>query len=209
MLNDLIKILFCAFCLLALGHQAQAQSSLTAEGSLNITNFHFMDSIGTVDTKYQPNISGAFAFGYRYTLDFGLFFGLRAGLRNAGATYIYDEENYSWEMLYLDTRLGLGYEKMFGKFGIQVGVDGFFGYLLKANQRLNNENYDIKSSGALSSLDGGLVFSLGGKFKASDVTSVFLNVNYLMGLMNIETDNAQTTNNRMYGATLGLQFNIK
>ena len=209
MLKDLIKILCCAFCLLVLANETEAQSSLTAEGALNITTFHFMDSTGTVDDKYMPNISGGFAVGYRYTLDFGLFFGLRAGLRSAGATYIYDEENYSWEMLYLNTQLGVGYEKMFGKFGIQVGVDGFFGYMLKANQRINNENYDIKNSGALNSLDGGLNFSLGGKFKASEVVSVYLNFNYLMGLMNIETDNAQTTNNRMYGATLGFQFNIK
>lgn len=204
-----LKLIFILFVLVSYGNDTNAQSSLTGEASMNITNFSFTDSLGNSDDKYMPNITGSFAFGYRYSLDFGLFFGFKAGLRNAGATYVYDEENYSWELQYLDLRLGLGYEKMFGKFGVSVGLDGYFGYLLKANQRINNENYDIKNSGALNSLDGGLLFSLGGKFDASEVVSVFLNVNYLLGLMNIETDNAQTTNNNMIGATLGLQFKIQ
>ena len=207
MKNYIFKI--CLVLFMGCVQSVFGQSSITSEASLNVTNFRFVDAAGMTDEGYTSNITGGFAFGYRYTLDFGLYFHAKMGMRNGGATYVYDEENYSWDLLYMDNRLGLGYEYFFDKWGLSVAMDGYLGYLFKANQRINNENYDIKQSGSLNPIDGGMVFALGGSYALNDLISIHLHLNYLLGLTNIETDNAQTTNNRMYGATLGLQFKIQ
>jgi hypothetical protein len=191
------------------GNQVNAQSALTLEGSQNITNFKFFDSSGQKIDGYAPQYSGGYALGYRYGLGNGLYFPVKIGMRKAGATYVYDNSNYSWNLNYVEMRLGVGYEYSFGKFGAHFSVMGYYGNLLKANQLLNNENFDIRKSGDISKTDFGVFLSPGADYAISDNLKIFVDINYMLGLANLETDGTQKSNNTLFGGTLGLNYTIK
>ena len=200
------------------GH-VQAQSGITIDASQQITNFVFTDGSGLQDNThlilgeenlYKPVYSGAYSFGYSYLLDFGLFFRVNAGMRNAGATMVYDATNYKWEFRYLQGKLGLGYALDLGLVNPYLAVSGYYAYLLKANQRINNEDFDIIDSESIRKTDYGLNIPLGVRIDASDYISVYTEVSYVVGLQNIETaTNGQVANNVGYMATLGLLLTIE
>jgi|TARA_R110000737_G_scaffold352737_3_gene400042 hypothetical protein len=204
-----MKTIVIIIVLVGLGVSVKAQSNLTIEASQNITNFMFENSFGEKVDGYSPSYSGGYALGYSYNLENGLYFPFKAGMRKAGATYIYDNSNYSWSLQYLDLRLGLGYDYSFGKFGTHLSVTGYYGYMLKGIQTLNNQDFDIRNAGDINKNDFGIFFSPGVSFTANDYISVYLDVNYMLGLGNLESNTEQKSNNRMYGATLGLAFSIK
>ena len=186
-----------------------AQHDLTIEASQNITNFKFTNSAGEQVEDYKPNYSGAYALGYRYSLENGLYFPVKLGIRSGGATYVYDNSNYIWDLKYFESRLGVGYNYSFGKFGAHFTAMGYYGLLLKANQTLNNEEFDIRESGEIQTGDFGVFLSPGVNFEANEYINIYLDLNYMLGLGNLETNESQTSNNTLMGATLGLAFSIK
>ena len=186
-----------------------AQHNVTIEASQNITNFKFTNSAGESVDGYKPNYSGGYALGYRYSMDNGLFFPVKVGMRSGGATYVYDNSNYMWDLRYFESRLGVGYNYSFGKFGAHLSAMGYYGMLLKANQTLNNEEFDIRESGEIQTGDYGVFISPGANFQANDYIGIYLDLNYMLGLGNLETVDTQTSNNTLFGATLGLAFTIK
>ncbi len=195
---------------LFIGSYANSQSSLTIDASQNVTNFSFTNSKGDKVDGYTPSYSGGYAIGYRYTMEnLGLYIPVKVGMRRAGATYIYDNANYNWSLQYLETRLGIGYNYSFGKFGTHISVTGYYGYMLKGTQTLNNQDFDIRNSGDINKNDYGIFISPGANFKANEFINVFLELNYMLGLANMETSGNQESKNQLYGATLGLAFTIK
>lgn len=204
-----MKKLWTAIALTTIAFSGFSQSSITVEASQNITNFKFTNSLGEQVEGYSPNYSGGYALGYRYGLENGMFFPVKVGMRKGGATYIYDNSNYQWELQYFEARLGLGYNYSFGKFGAHISATGYYGMLLKANQRINNEDFDIRSSGDIAKGDYGVFISPGANFQVNDYISVYVDLNYMLGLGNLETDGTQTSNNKLMGGTLGLAFTIK
>lgn len=194
---------------LLLTNAAYGQSSITIDASQNSTNFAFTNSLGERVEDYKPNYSGSYSLGYRYNFDFGMFAGIKVGMRNAGASLIIDDANYSWNLQYLDTRLNLGYQYDFDRLGAYLSVSPYFGYMLRATQTLNHEDYDIINSEDLERVDYGLFISPGAIYRVNDYVSVYGQFNYMMGLQNIETVEDQTSQNRLMGLTLGLAFNIK
>lgn len=216
----LAAVMFCLVLgwVATTGH-VKAQSSITIDASQQITNFVFTDGSGLQDNTYlmfgeenlfKPVYSGAYSFGYSYLLDVGVFFRLNVGMRNAGATMVYDATNYLWEFQYLQGKLGVGYAVNLGLVNPYLAVSGYYGSLLKANQRINNEDFDIIDSELIQKNDYGLNIPLGVRIDASEFVSVYTEVSYLMGLQNIETaDNGQEANNVGYMFTLGLSFTIQ
>lgn len=205
-----IPLMICGAALMLAAGRINAQTSgITIEASQNITSFSFKDSQGNSDKNYAPAYSGGYALGYRYTMESGLFFGGKLGMRKGGATYVYDATNYSWELQYAEVRLGVGYNYAFEKLGVHMSAQPYFGYLLKANQRINNEDFDIINAGTLNKMDYGVFISPGLNFNVSDDIAVYLDLNYMLGLANLETDQSQVSHNKLMGATLGVVFKIK
>jgi hypothetical protein len=123
---------------------------------------------------------------------------------------VYDATNYKWEFQYLQGNVGLGYALNLGRVNPYLAVSGYYGYLLKANQRINNEDFDIIDSESIQKSDYGINIPLGVRIDASEYRSVYTEASYLMGLQNIENaDNNQEANNVGYMFTLGLSFTIK
>lgn len=194
---------------------ALAQSSFTLDASQLYTTFKFQDSQGNKDNSYSGNFTGAYSIGYRYVHESGLLLRANVGMRKAGATLVYDDANYMWDLQYADGRLGVGYMLTSTRVKPYLTASGYYAYLLKANQTLNQVNYDIKEANALSKTDYGIVASPGVQLELSEYFSVYAEASYLMGLQNIEnkaveaSGSGQKGYNQAYGLTLGLSFSIK
>lgn len=207
-----LKILLFAICLSgATRSNLKAQSSLTIDASQVMSNFQFTDSTGQKnDTSYSVNYSGAYSLGYRYSTESGLIVSTSIGMRKGGATLVIDNSNYVWDLQYANFKLGAGYVYGEGRFKPYLMVSGYFALLLKANQRLNNENFDIIESGHIQKIDYGLHITPGVQFKISDDLTVYTEIGYLQGLSNIETSTSgQNSKNTAYTLTLGMSFTIK
>ncbi|TRX72594.1 outer membrane beta-barrel protein [Carboxylicivirga sp. M1479] len=205
----LINKILVGICLLAgVSTASLAQHSVTVDVSQNITNFSFTNSAGEAIKDYNPAYSGSYALGYRYSMENGLFFPAKLGMRKAGASYIYDTSNYIWDLRYADARLGVGYNYSFGEFAVHASVSGYYAFLLKANQVINNEHYDIKESGQISNNDFGVFISPGVNYSVSEHISLFLDLNYMMGLQNLETSGEQESANKLFGASVGVAFTL-
>ena len=197
-----------------------AQSSITIDASQVYSNFRFLDSLGVRDHSYSGAYSGAYSLGYRHIYAKGLLLSANIGMRKAGATMVVDNSNYEWSLQYMNLKVGAGYIYRLTKLGIYATISPYVSYLLKANQRINNENFDIKKTNSIQNLDMGGVGTLGTQLAVSDYITVYGEVNYLMGLYNIEGSsrgntfvwqkaNGQQTYNRALSATLGVSFSIK
>jgi len=207
--TKLFKGLISGILICVVSVSAEAQSSITIDASQNMTNFKFTNSDGERDESYIPNFSGSYSLGYRYSTDFGLFGGVKIGMRNAGASLIYDDANYSWDLQYFDSKLDIGYMYTFDRLSAYLAVSPYFGYMLRATQTLNHQDFDIINSGDLEKVDYGLFISPGVDFRINDLISVYSQFNYMLGLQNIETVDSQESKNTLIGLSLGLSFNIK
>jgi hypothetical protein len=205
-----MKTLVACLFLITFYTSISAQSkSITIEASQNITNFSFTNSNGELDKNYKPIYSGGYAIGYRFENEKGLLLAGKIGMRKAGASYIFDSYNYTWDLSYSEARLGIGYNYKMDKIGIHILGQPYFGYLLKGEQVLNNENFDILNTGYINKIDYGVILSPGVNFNlASDMIKIYIDLNYLYGLNNLETNEEQKSRNTMFGGTIGLAINL-
>lgn len=206
--TDMKPIAFFLFLLSSL-HILQAQSSLSLEATQWYANFSFKDSDGGKQNKdYQGIFTGSYMLGYRYDFDFGLMIKTGIGMRSAGAHLVYDDSDYSWDLQYLDLRLGVGYQYKLNRISPYLMVSGYYGNLLSGSQVLNNEHFNIKESELMETSDFGMIFSPGANIRINDRLHAFAEFNYLLGLANIEKDEEQTAKNTGMGLTLGLSLSI-
>lgn len=185
------------------------KSSLTIDATQNISTFRFLDSEDNKQNKeYKPIFTSAYSLGYKYMINDNIILRGGLGMRNAGASLVYDEMNYSWKLQYLDVKIGGGYMFNLGKFSPYLIASGYYARLLRGIQIINNEEYNITESEILNPSDVGVIITPGLNFKMNDFISAYLEFNYLLGLYNIEKDENQKGNNTGYGLTLGLSFAI-
>ncbi|MFA6403735.1 MAG: outer membrane beta-barrel protein [Salinivirgaceae bacterium] len=186
-----------------------AQSSITIEASPLYTSFKFDDSRGTaLNNEYSGILTGGYGLGYRFDANNGLMIRAGLGMRHAGATLIYDDMNYRWDMQYADVKLGGGYMLKTGSINPYLNVSGYYSYMISGFQTINNEEFDIKNSKSLNEMDYGVYFTPGVQFIFSSAVSSFVEFNYMMGLQNLEMDEGQKSTNVAYGLTLGLSFSF-
>ena len=81
--------------------------------------------------------------------------------------------------------------------------------MLQANQRLDDQDFDIRDKGVLETTDFGVFVSPGANFTVSEYIGVYLDLNYMFGLSNLETEADQVSRNSLFGGTLGVAFTIK
>ena len=182
---------------------------ISIEASQNITTFLFLDSTDVKDKGYSPAYSGGYALGYRYKFDFGMYVGGKLGMRQGGASYVYNDQNYKWRLNYMEVRAIIGYSYPFGKFGAHMNLQPYFGYLIGANQRMGDEDIDLIKYGGMKRADFGMFISPGANFQANDLINIYIDLNYMLGFSNLETVDNQKSRNRLFGATLGAAFTIK
>ena len=204
-----MRYLIFLFALASFGiHPLNAQNALTLDFGQNFTKLLFTDDQGTTETSIQPVFSTSLNLGYAYSLKEGVFFSTKLGFRPAGASYVYDEVNYRWDMNYTELRLGVGYAHDLGSITARFSTAGYAGYLFKAEQRLHHLTRDMLAAESIETWDYGMFFTTGVAYALNDQLSLGIDFNYMLGLNNIEVDEGQTTKNSLIGSNLNLRMNL-
>lgn len=203
------NILVLLFVLMGFSTTGWGQSHHVLLGaSQNMTNFKFTDNDNDIDTSYSPQYSSGFNLGYNYKIKEGVYFQGRIGIRNAGASYVFDDFSYNWNIRYGEFRLGAGYQYDFSALYVHFSAEGYLSYVMSAEQRLFNVYRDMIEAGTIERLDYGLFLSPGVGIGLTENISLELDINYMLGFGNLDTDEGQTTQNRLWGVNLGLNIKI-
>lgn len=190
--------------------RAAAQSLFTMGVSPQYASFHFIDSKGEIQSKnYKGIFTGAYQVGFKSVSEGGFIMSSTIGMRNVGSSLVYDGMNYSWRLQYADIRGGLGYAFQVDRIKQYLLVSGYYAYMLRGVQTLNNEDFNITKTGSLNRNDYGLILSPGVEYNISERVTGFVEFNYFMGLKNIEMDENQKAFNRVYGFTLGVAIPLQ
>ncbi|WP_027138368.1 porin family protein [Gaetbulibacter saemankumensis] len=201
-------ILVLTITLISFSSHAQ-EPSFTIEASQLVSTFKFVNSDDVKqNSDYQSVFTGSYGIGYRNAFRNNVIFKAGLGKRNGGANYVYEGMNYSWRLEYAEAKLGGGYilkRRVFSPYAI---LNGYYGYLMRGTQILNNEEFNITKSEILKKSDFGIIGNIGVNFNISHFVSAYAEALYLYGLSNIEVDSGQKSANRSYGITLGLSFNL-
>jgi hypothetical protein len=216
--HRLLIALFAIASMTLFHFRSEAQSYVTADISKQYTTFRFLDSNGNQDKDYNGVYSGGFSVGYRYNASSGFVFRGSIGMQEAGATLIYDGMSYSWNLSYASVRAGAGWMFGKGKWHPYATVAPYYARLLNAYQRLNNEDFDVKSAGYISSSDYGVEGCPGVLYELDSRIRIYAEMYYRYGLQNLEAEGdlmtgsasnqGQTSNNRAAGISLGLTYQI-
>lgn len=195
------------FPLLFIAIYSAAQSNVTFDAGQVFSTFKFTDAQGEQEKGFSNNIAGCFSLGYQYVQNNGLFIRANIGMRKAGASMIYNETNVIWNLQYADANLGLGY--MLNKWRLKpyLSVSPYVGYMLKANQTIGPDTYDIMQNKSIKTTDYGLFFSPGLKIALSNIISFYAEYKYILGLQNLEKSN-QKSYNRGFSINLGISVAI-
>ncbi len=195
--------LILLFPILLFATHLKAQSNVTFDAGQVFSTFKFIDTQGNQEKDLSSNIAGCFSIGYQYVQSNGLFIRANLGMRKAGASMIVDEINVDWNIQYADANLGLGY--MLNKWRLKpyFSASPYFAYMLKANQTIGPDNYDIKKVKSMKTTDYGLFFSPGFKIAVSNSISFYAEYKYILGLQSLE-ESTQKSFNRGFSINLGV-----
>lgn len=184
-----------------------AQSNVTFDAGQIFSTFKFIDNQGNQEKDLTSNITGCFSLGYHYLLNNGLFIRTNIGMRKAGASKMYNEMNVVWNIQYADANLGLGY--MLNKWRVKpyFSASPYFAYMLRANQTIGPDNYDIKKNESIKTTDFGLSLSPGVKIALSNYIAFYAEYKYILGLQNLEKSD-QKSYNRGFSINLGISVTI-
>ena len=185
-----------------------AQSSITFDAGQIFSTFLFYNSNGNKDNNYKYNLSGAYNLGYQYDGQSGLLFRSNVGIKKMGSSLVHDGLNYNWILQYLSLNIGGGYILNKFRFKPYIVVSPFYSYLLTATQSMGNENYDIKENNSIKKFDCGFQFTHGVKLTLSEYISIYSELNYILGLQNIETSPSQNLYNRGFSINIGIAATI-
>ena len=176
----------------------------------NFSSFLYSNDAGEKDT----NLS--YRTGNQYLLGIGILLGSRQLIRpeiiysEAGAKSSLQTKEINWKLNYLGVGVNYFFEvlsKSSFSFspGVRIGCD----YLLKGEQTMGDERYNIKTNDALKVWNMNVGVCLNTRFKITE--SLFLTAEYRFntGLIQIEKkDEGEKTRNISHSTLLGLSFKL-
>lgn len=95
-----------------------------------------------------------------------------------------------------------------GKVRPYFSVAPYYSRLLRGTQTLNNEDFDIKQSERIGIDDYGFHVLPGVHYYATERLHLFAELDYKMGLQNLDPDPDQIANNRSAGVSAGIAIHI-
>ena len=205
------KTIVTLVSLLVIFTASNAQTSaLTLEASQLFSSFAFVESNDVKLTgDYNFVITGGYAVGYHYAITDQVFARASIGKRNAGATLVIDETNYTWDLQYIDVRAGAGFQYSLGNLAPYITLSGYYGSLLKGEQLINNELIDTKDRSVLKNSEFGVVVTPGVNLELSGDMTAFFELKYIQGLSNVDENTSQNALNYSFAPTVGIAFTIE
>lgn len=204
-----LRYTFLLFSLLLLSFTSTAQSTVTFDAGQTFSTFKYSDSQGPIN-DFSNNITGCFSLGYSYIGQNGIVIRSTAGMRKAGASLVYNETNFDWNLQYTDIHIGAGY--VFNRWMVKpyFVASPYFAYMLKGRQEIGENSYDVVKNRTMSTLDYGVCFVPGLKISLTNTIAFYAEYKQILGLQNLEmsSTNNQKTFNRGFSVNLGIAISF-
>jgi hypothetical protein len=205
-MKETIAIVFLFFSLLT----CNAQNKIGISFSQNFSTFRFKDSEKNIE---DLDYSIKYGYGLSFQRVFGknFFFEGLLSYNNKGANSTYGLQKLDWSFHYANIGLDGGYKFILGRLCPQAGAGFYFGRLMKADQFIGSDYYDLMAENSINKNDFGATLFAGIEYEYSDNGSIYLRINESIGLLNLEnnTEATQKMFNRTFSIQLGLSFTIK
>ena len=147
--------------------------------SQTYSKFKFTDSEGKIDPNMNFVIHAAYALDYYKIFNFGLYFKPEIGYKNYGSNSSVNDVNLDWSLHYFDGSLGIGYilNGKENKLKPFIGASGYISTLIKAEQTIGPNAYDMIKQNAINKIDYGLYGHAGLNISLNKAISIFLEYN--------------------------------
>jgi hypothetical protein len=184
--------------------------------SFNINAGKTMTTLLYKDASGNSNSKINYQSGNAYGVSLDLFGGksnvIRAELlyHQAGAKTTFGSIPINWKLQYLGINCGYLFkliDKNVYSFrpGILIGMD----YLIKGEQTIGLDRYDMAKNSALKTMDANTGFILNNRFKMTETMQVFLDYRFNIGLNQIEkSDKGEKTRNMGHQILAGISINF-
>ena len=204
-----MKKLILLLTLVASGLMAKGQNNIGLYFSQNFSTFRFLNNDGEKeDLKYT--IKYGYGLIYQIQFDSNIFAEGLLSYNNKGANSQIGNTKLDWSFHYVNLGINGGYKFNLGRIQPHVGTGFYYGHLLKADQFIGIDYYDLMSMDIISMNDLGLNIIGGMSYEYSRNGFVFIRLNQEIGLLQMEKDDEdnQKMFNRTFSIQLGLLFNI-
>ena len=188
---------------------SKAQSTVTFDVGQTFSKFKYSDSQGEIN-DFSNNITGCFSLGYNYFGQNGIIIRGNAGMRKGGASLVYNETDFYWNLQYVDFNIGAGY--VFDRLKVKpyIVASPYFAYMLKGEQKIADKTYNVIKNKTMSTLDYGVYVIPGVKVAVTNTLAFYAEYKQIIGLQNLETSstNNQKTFNRGFSINLGIAISF-
>lgn len=187
-----------------------AQNSIGVSFSQTYSTFRFKDSDGEIeDLKYT--IKHGYGLTRQQEIAENFFAEGSLSYNCKGATSTLGVQKLDWSLHYLNAAINAGYKMTIGRLVPQGGAGLYYGRLLKAEQFIGSDYFDLIDTDYIRKSDFGASIFGGIGYDYSENGSVFLRLNETIGLLQLENDEQATQRmfNRTFSIQLGLLFTIQ
>ncbi len=201
-----ISLLVLIMCFLSLS----AQNKIGVSFSQTYSTFRFKDSDGEVeDLKYT--IKYGYGLIWQQEILESVFVDGSLSYNCKGATSTLGVQKLDWMLQYVNAGVSAGYKMTIGRLSPQGGAGLYYGRLLKAEQSIGSDYFDLIETDYIRKSDFGANLFAGIGYDYSDNGSVFVRLNETVGLLQLEKNEQSTQRmfNRTFSIQLGLFFTIQ
>lgn len=186
-----------------------AQNKVNVFFNQNFSTFRFVDSEKNIS---DLNYTIKYGYGLSYQRVFGKHYFVEGLLsyNNKGANSTLDLKKLDWSFHYVNVGSNIGYKFIIGRLSPHFGAGLYYGRLLKADQFIGSDYYNLMILNDIKKNDFGANLLAGLEYEYSDKGTVFFRINESMGLLQLEKGNVVTQKmfNRTFSFQLGLFFSI-
>jgi len=205
-----MKKLITLLLLVSIFLPLKSQNKIGVSFGQTYSTFRFKDSEGAVeDLKYTIRYGYGVIWQQEIT-DF-LFAEGSLAYNCKGATSTLGVQKLDWSLHYVNASISAGYKMTIGRLSPHGGAGLYYGRLLKAEQFIGSDYFDLIETDYIRKSDFGANIFAGIGYDYSDNGSVFVRLNETIGLLQLEKDEQATQRmfNRTFLIQLGLFFTIQ
>lgn len=184
--------------------------SFNVNGGKTLTTFIYKDASGNSNSKIN------YRLGNTYALSLDLFGGKNNAIRTellyheAGANSMIGTIPVNWNLQYLGINAGYLFSLIHKKvYSFRAGVIAGMDYLIKGEQKIGIDSYDIIKNNAIKTMDANAGAVLNNRFKISETAQLLLDYRFNIGLNQIEKyDKGEKTRNMGHYILTGISINF-
>lgn len=174
--------------LLVLTVTSFSQSKVSVNLGQTFSKFRFRDSQGNEDPNMTFVVKNSYGLAYENLLYKGWFIRPEIGYKNLGAQSYSNNTNLLWDLHYIDLSAGGGYMFLTKSIRPYVGASMYVSYLLKANETIGSDSYNLIANNALKKFDFGVNVFTGVKYRIENNIDIFVECRWSNGLLQLDNN---------------------